>query len=110
MKALRERLDDLGEEYGHTFKILDPSYLDSAVIGITPSPEPNPEAEWAAVLVYSYEKLLDAHTANGMSYEEAVEWVEYNTLPALQYMHPGAPIVIYDLDYYNISSHNNGVF
>ena len=33
----------------------------------------------------------------GFTIEEAVEWIEYNTIRALPYMEEGAPIIMYPL-------------
>ena len=30
--------------------------------------------------------------------EEAIEWIEYNTIRALPYMGEGAPIIVYSLN------------
>lgn len=49
-------------------------------------------------LVFSYRKMvwyLMMH--DGMDYETAVEFIDYNTLGALNYMGPNAPIVIQDV-------------
>ena len=49
---------------------------DSAVVGITESGE----------LCYSYELLVDVFVARDeMTYDEAVEWVEYNIVSLLWY-------------------------
>ena len=32
------------------------------------------------------------------SYEDAVEWIDYNTIRALPYMGEGAPIIMYPLE------------
>ena len=34
---------------------------------------------------------------DGMDVDEAVEWIEYNTIRALPYAGPDAPIVMYPL-------------
>ena len=31
-------------------------------------------------LVYSYAKLIDAYMGNGMTYIDAVEWIEFNII------------------------------
>ena len=38
--------------------------------------------------------LVDEHS---FTYEEAVEWIEYNTIRALSYFGSDAPIVMYPL-------------
>ena len=45
--------------------------------------------------VYDFEKMVDwLVRKEGFSCEEAVEWIEFNTIRALPY-YVGAPIVIY---------------
>lgn len=79
-KDLTEYLESLGQET----IVLEPEYFDNAIIGITDEGR----------LIYSYDKLIEAYS-NGESceYEEAVEWVDYNTLRAIPYMGSMAPIV-----------------
>jgi hypothetical protein len=44
---------------------------------------------------------------DGMTYEEAVEFIDYNTVPACPYMGSNAPIILRNItDYINIR--NNG--
>ena len=51
--------------------------------------------------VYSYDKMVEhIIEKEGWSYEEAVEWIEYNTIRALPYAGPNAPIVVYDVPEY----------
>jgi hypothetical protein len=56
---------------------------DDAIIGITPNGE----------AVYSIEKLWDVFIAQGMTHEEAVEWVDFNILGA--YVGEFNPIHVY---------------
>lgn len=56
---------------------------DDAIIGYTPDGK----------VVYSIEKLWDVFVAQGMTQEEAVEWVDYNILGA--YIGEFTPIHIY---------------
>lgn len=51
--------------------------------------------------VYSFDKMVEYIIENeGWPYEEAVEWIEYNTIRALPYGGPNAPIVVYDVPEY----------
>ena len=46
------------------------------------------------------EHLMDK---DGMTYEDAVEFIDYNTIPACPYMGSNAPIILRDItDYINI--------
>lgn len=50
--------------------------------------------------IYDYEKMIEwLMDEEDWSDEEAVEWIEYNTLRALPYLGEGAPIIMYPLAY-----------
>ena len=79
--------------------VLDPDGLDKAIIGARPN------AVGDFVIVYDYEMLVDAFVDEGVTqdeeiaaYEEAEEWVQYNTLRSLPYMGPRAPVVLLRVD------------
>ena len=45
-------------------------------------------------VVYDYEKMIEyLREQNGMDYEDAVEWIDYNTIRALPYF-PNSPYII----------------
>jgi len=44
--------------------------LDDAILGTNQNGE----------LVYSFELMIDSFMEEGMSYEEAVEWIDYNVV------------------------------
>lgn len=81
-----ERLLEAGYE---GIKFLTNYSYDDALIGVTEDGR----------AVYDYDKMVEWLVENeDFSYEEAVDWVCYNTLRALPYMGADAPIVIYPLD------------
>lgn len=45
---------------------------DDAIVGCVTRPNLEP------LVAYSYDRLIDIHVAQGMTYEEAMEFVEYN--------------------------------
>lgn len=48
--------------------------------------------------IYDYDKMVIWPEENeGMTEEEAREWIDYNSIRALGYAEPGAPIVMYSL-------------
>lgn len=48
--------------------------------------------------IYDYDKMIEWLITNeDMPEDEAAEWIDYNTIRALPYMGPGAPIVMYTL-------------
>lgn len=62
---------------------------DSALVGVTTDNR----------AVYNYEKMVEwLMEEEGFSYEDAVEWIDYNTMRALGYMGSDAPIIIYPLE------------
>ena len=47
--------------------------------------------------VYSYTRLVDSLSrANHWSTDDAIEWLEYNTIRSLPYMGDKAPIIIHE--------------
>lgn len=84
-----DELKQLLVEQGHEDSIVleNPSFL-SAICGIDENGR----------IIYSYEKMIeDLMLTENMSYEDAVEFIDYNTIRAIPYMGEKAPIVIYDL-------------
>ena len=78
----RENLCALG--YEDTVLFIDDAF-DKSVIGI--------DADGRAV--YDFNKMVEEYMEdNDCSYEDAVEWIEYNTLRALPYAGPRGPIVV----------------
>ena len=47
--------------------------LDDAILGTNQNGE----------LVYSFELMIDSFMGDGMSYEEAVEWIDFNVVPIM---------------------------
>lgn len=46
--------------------------------------------------VYDYEKMVSClMKEEGWDREEAIEWIEYNTIRSLPYMGDDAPIIVY---------------
>ena len=81
-----ERLLDAG--YEDTKFFVNEGY-DDALIGVT--------ADGRAV--YDFEKMVEWLIEKyNWSDEEAVEWIEYNTLRSLPYFGPGAPIIMYPIE------------
>ena len=49
-------------------------------------------------LVYSYEKMVEWLVENdNMTSDDAVEWLDYNTIRVIPYMGEKAPVVVYTL-------------
>ena len=85
MKDAEEKLLENGYEDIIVFKC--ESY-DDALIGVSHDNR----------AIYSYEKMVDwLCNRDGMTREEAMEWIDYNTIRAIPYFGEKAPIVMYDL-------------
>lgn len=80
-----ERVLDAGYEDVVIFK--DYSY-DDALIGVTEDGR----------AVYDYEKRVAwLVETEGFTEDEAMEWVDYNTIRALPYLGPEAPLIMYPI-------------
>lgn len=82
----RERLADAGYEESIVFK--NPDY-DNAIIGVTDDGN----------VVYDFYKMVQhLEEEDGMTTEEAIEFIEYNTIGSLPSVGEGAPIIMTMLD------------
>ena len=79
----------LNAGYENVKYLVDYSY-DDALIGVSEDGR----------AVYDFEKMVDWLIENvGLSDNEAVEWIEFNTIRAIPYFGEGAPIIMYPLAY-----------
>ena len=86
MKLNRDILCDFGYEDSIFFE--NPDY-DAAIIGITTDGN----------VVYDYDKMIGClMDEDHMDYDEAVDFIDYDTIRSLPYAGEGAPIVMYKLD------------
>ena len=88
-KALANMCEEQGLEESEQPILLDSMSYDKSIVGIT---EDNR-------IIYSYPKMVEELMEDeGWTEEEAIEWLDYNTLRAIPYMesHGNAPIVMYD--------------
>lgn len=87
LEQLKQLITDLGYENVTVFENYD--YAD-AFIGMSDDGR----------AVYSYDKMIEWLMLNeNLSYEDSVEWIDYNTMRALPY-YPDGPIVVYDVPEY----------
>ena len=85
MVTAAERLVDAGYEDVIVFE--NESY-DDALIGVS----------YDGRAIYSFDKMVEwLCKKDGIDEEEAIEWIEYNTIRAIPYAGEKAPIVMYDL-------------
>ena len=81
----REKLCDAGYEDSIVFE--NPDY-DSAIVGVDEDGR----------VVYDFNRMVECLVKDGMTCEEAIEFIEYNTIRALPYAGEGAPIIMYSLE------------
>ena len=81
----RETLAEMG--YNNSIVFENPDY-DDAIIGISSDDR----------VVYDYDKMVEClMLEDGMSMEEAQDFIDYNTLRALPYAGNCGPIVVYSI-------------
>ena len=82
LDQLKEWLCD--RDYEDTVVMENPDYL-SAIVGISDDGR----------LIYDYEKMVEyLMTTDGMDYEEACEFIDFNTIGALPYMSEKRPVIL----------------
>ena len=80
--------DILMDQGFENFIIFENPDYDSAIIGITENNQ----------VVYDYEKMIEhLMQEDDMDYEEAVDFISYNTIRSLPYAREGAPIIMYSI-------------
>ena len=68
--------------------VFDNMSYDGSIIGVTTDDR----------VVYSYDKMVEELMQDEeWSYEDAVEWIDYNTIRALPYAGENAPIIMYSI-------------
>lgn len=82
---LKEKLLEKGFE--DTIILENPSY-EKAILGVSVEGR----------LIYSYNEMVECLIEEGMTEEDAIEFIDYNTIRALPYMGENKPIILYDLD------------
>ena len=83
--SLKDYLCELGHEDAVVLE--SPDYL-SAVAGVSEDGR----------VIYSYPRMLEHLVLNdGMTYEEAAEFIDYNTIGSLPYMGEKAPILLNEI-------------
>jgi hypothetical protein len=76
----------LTEEYGG-YSLFEPEQYDEGIIGVTENGN----------VIYSYESLAEMLILHDdMTYEEAIEWLDYNTIRTIPYMGEFKPVILMD--------------
>ena len=83
-KAIREAIDEWGKQHERAVMVIDTPAFDKSIVGISNDGR----------LVYDLEKMIDEYCKdNNCEREEAVEWIEFNTLREFAY-YDNSPIFI----------------
>ena len=80
LQGINENLLYLGDK---------PEQYQDAIVGITYD---------GNHVIYSVEKFAECLVKEGMSHEEAADWISYNTARSLPYMGENAPILMNEID------------
>ena len=68
--------------------VFDNMSYDGSIVGVTTDGR----------VVYDYNKMIDELMEDeGWSYEDAIEWIDYNTIRSLPYAGPHGPIIMYSV-------------
>ena len=80
--------DTLMDQGFENFIIFENPDYDSAIIGITEDNQ----------VVYNYDKMIEYLVQeDDMSYEEAADFISYNTIRSLSYVGKDAPVIMYSI-------------
>lgn len=78
---------DIREQLPEEAVVFDNFAYDNSIIGVTTDGR----------VVYSYEKMVtELVLEENVTQEQAIAWIENNTLKALPYI-PNGPVVVYDI-------------
>ncbi len=84
-EKFRKALNAYAEEHDQEIKILDNHAYDGSVVGISEDGR----------LVYDYRQMVIEYMEDeGCTEEEAIEWLDYNTLRAIPYFGENHPIIV----------------
>ena len=84
-KEIRQALCDMGHDEAIVF---DGPAFDEAIVGVTDEGR----------VIYDYDMMVHCLRAeDGISEDEAIDFIEYNTMRALPYAGPNAPIIMHKL-------------
>lgn len=79
---------ELREELPEDAIVFDNMSYDGSIIGVTTDDR----------VVYDYNKMIEELMQDEeWSYDDAVEWIDYNTIRALPYAGPNGPIIMYPI-------------
>lgn len=69
--------------------VFDDFAYDEAIVGYTTNGR----------IVYDYDKMItELMRYQGWNYDDAIDWIEFNTIRSLPYAGENAPIIMYNLE------------
>ena len=72
--------------------VFDNASYDNSIVGVTADNR----------VVYDYNKMIvELMEDEGWSHDDAVDWIDYNTIRSLPYAGEKAPMIIYGLESYH---------
>ena len=87
IEDLRRYLIDRGYDDASFF--VNPDFMD-AILGISQD----------GSVVYSFNKMVESlMDSDEMTYNEAIEFIEYNTMRTIPYMGTLRPVIVYDIEF-----------
>lgn len=82
-QKMREALCDMGHDEAVVF---DGPDFDDAIVGVTDEGQ----------VIYSYDLMVQSlMNHDGITMEEAIDFIEYNTIRSIPYAGENAPIIMY---------------
>ena len=74
---VRELIEELSSDYGHDYVVFENPSFDRSIIGVTEDGEH---------LIYNYDLMVEEFCEdNEVDEEEAIEFIDYNTIRSLEY-------------------------
>ena len=67
--------------------VFDNQSYDNAIIGMT----------FDGRAIYSYELMVEELIDEGFSEQDALDWIDYNTIRALPYIGERAPLIVHEI-------------
>ena len=83
-------INEIAEYLGEDIAVFDNYSYDTAFVGVS----------YDNRAIYDYEKMIEYLMDKDFTYEEAIEWIDYNTFRALPYMGEKAPIILFRKEYF----------
>ena len=85
---MSERVEELLCEYEGATYFTNPDFYD-AIVGVSEEGR----------VIYDYYKMIEClMEEEDWTQDDAIDWIEFNTIRSIPYMGPQAPIIMYPVD------------